>query len=67
MEFVYVVTNGKEIFFVCNTKTTATNFVNYLLTAKWGINPDTEPLDFSDFKQYGWADKIWWEKKVLHD
>ena len=71
MRYVYLIMSGEgygRVIGVFANENDAT--VQVLLNAQtvWGIDPKTEPLDFTGaLARYGWADRIWWQKEVLYD
>lgn len=71
MRFVYLVMRGQghgEVIGVFANEFDATCQVNINAQTVWGIDPLTEPLDFTGaLTRYGWADKVWWQKEVLYD
>ncbi len=71
MKFVYLVMSGKDygkVIGVFANEFDATIQVNLNAQTVHGINPKTEPLDFTGaLMRYGWADRVWWQKEVLYD
>lgn len=71
MKFVYLIMSGEgdgRVLGVYANEKDATIQVNLNARCVWGINPNTEPLDFlGALSRYGWADRIWWQKEVLYD
>ena len=71
MRFVYLIMRGAgygRVIGVFANENDAT--IQVLLNAQtiWGIDPKTDPLDFTGaLGRYGWADQIWWQKEVLYD
>ena len=71
MRYVYLIMSGEgygRVIGIFANENDAT--IQVLLNARciWGINPDTEPLDFDgSLTRYGWADRLWWQKEVLYD
>lgn len=70
MKFVYLVMSGKgygKVIGAFANEFDATIQVNLNAQTAHGINPETEPLDFTGaLMRYGWADRVWWQKEVLY-
>jgi hypothetical protein len=70
MKSVYIVCSGTDnhILGVYASEIGATIQVNLNARTVHGIDPRTEPLDFSGaLMRYGWADRVWWQREVLYD
>lgn len=71
MKFVYLIMRGEgygQVVGVFEKEVDATIQVNLYAETRWGIDPKTDPLDFTGaVGRYGWADQIWWQKEVLYD
>ena len=71
MKFVYLVMRGEgsgRVVGVYSNEVEAIHQVDIIAEAICGINPKTEPLDFTGaLGRYGWADRIWWQKEVLYE
>lgn len=70
MRYVYLIMSGEgygRLLGVFQDQMDAINHVNIVARCNYGINPDTEPLDFNgSLARYGWADKVWWQREVLY-
>ena len=71
MKVVYLIMRGEgdgKVIGVFANELDATIQVELNARTVHGINPKTEPLDFTGaLSRYGWADRVWWQKEVLYE